>query len=153
MNGFYGNKWCCSHPVFAFDGKDQRETHMQTLSVNKAFRSTFCNLTFLEICSKSNSLFSGKDGSRAFVTGQFNEEGLTDDISDFTPHQMHEIHDWKQFYSTSYTYLGLSTLITVLLHLLHLPGFVCIHSFISEWKWKRFFLWSLSLLLSLLCKQ
>ena len=43
------------------------------------------------------------------MTGQFNEEGLIDDISDFTPHQMHEIHDWQQFYFTSYTYLGLSS--------------------------------------------
>ena len=80
-------------------------------------------------CSGKNKcpLFSGKDGSRAFVTGQFNEEGLTDDISDFTPHQMHEIHDWKQFYSNSYTYLGWSAFITVPLHLPLLPRFICSH--------------------------
>ena len=35
-NGFYGNKWWCSYLTFAFDGKDQRKTETQALSVNKA---------------------------------------------------------------------------------------------------------------------
>ncbi len=49
---------------------------------------------------------SGKDGTRAFVTGQFNEKGLVEDISDFTPLQMLEILNWQEFYETSYTYIG-----------------------------------------------
>ena len=35
-NGFYGKKWCCSYLMFAFEGKDQRKTQTQMLSVNMA---------------------------------------------------------------------------------------------------------------------
>ena len=52
-------------------------------------------------------LISGKDGTRAFVTGEFNEKGLIEDISDFTPHQMYDVYDWQEFYRTSYTYIGI----------------------------------------------
>ena len=31
------------------------------------------------------SFFAAKDGSRAFVTGEFNEEGLTDDVTNLDP--------------------------------------------------------------------
>ena len=36
-NGFYGNKWGCSHSIYAFDGNDQRKTQSQALSVNASY--------------------------------------------------------------------------------------------------------------------
>ncbi len=49
---------------------------------------------------------SGIDGTKAFVTGEFNEEGLTDDVSEMTPLQLGEIDGWVKFYEKEYTYVG-----------------------------------------------
>ena len=50
--------------------------------------------------------FAGIDGSRAFVTGEFNEEGLIDDLEGFSPLQIGEIDGWAKFYEESYTFAG-----------------------------------------------
>lgn len=42
----------------------------------------------------------------AFITGDFSEEGLTDDVSSLTPLQMKSLHDWAQFYAKDYIYKG-----------------------------------------------
>ena len=52
------------------------------------------------------NFFSGRDGAKAFVTGQFDEEGLTDDVEDLTPMQLGEIDSWIQFYDKEYTFVG-----------------------------------------------
>lgn len=49
---------------------------------------------------------SGIDGSKAFVTGEFNEEGLIDDITDLSPIQVGELDDWVKFYAKDYTHVG-----------------------------------------------
>jgi hypothetical protein len=41
---------------------------------------------------------SGKDGSRAFATGDFTPAGLTDDVSDLEPTQCAAIANWVSFY-------------------------------------------------------
>lgn len=40
------------------------------------------------------------------MTGEFDEEGLTDDITDLTPLQLGEIENWVKFYGDDYTYVG-----------------------------------------------
>lgn len=50
--------------------------------------------------------FAGVDGSRAYVTGEFNEEGLTDDLEGFSPLQVGEVDGWVKFYDDSYTFAG-----------------------------------------------
>ncbi|KAG5284124.1 hypothetical protein AALO_G00023220 [Alosa alosa] len=50
--------------------------------------------------------FSGKDASRAFVTGDFTEAGLTDDVSDLSPSQIVALYDWLTFYQKDYTPVG-----------------------------------------------
>lgn len=40
------------------------------------------------------------------MTGEFNEEGLTDDVFDLSPLQLGEIEDWVKFYGKDYTYVG-----------------------------------------------
>jgi len=52
--------------------------------------------------------FAGKDGSRAFVTGEFTPEGFRDDIDGLTPIQVADIYHWIDFYKThpKYFYVG-----------------------------------------------
>ncbi|KAK7483949.1 hypothetical protein BaRGS_00024833 [Batillaria attramentaria] len=44
------------------------------------------------------SFFSGRDGSRAFVSGEFNEKGLTDDVTGLSDSDILALEDWKNFY-------------------------------------------------------
>lgn len=50
--------------------------------------------------------FTGRDGSRAFITGDFTESGLTDDVISLTAQELHGLHEWAQFYRKEYKYLG-----------------------------------------------
>lgn len=51
-------------------------------------------------------VFLGRDASRAFVTGDFTEAGLTDDVSDLSPSQIVALYDWLAFYQKDYTPVG-----------------------------------------------
>ena len=48
----------------------------------------------------------GKDGSRAFITGDFSESGLTDDVSALTNSQWLDLLHWFEFYEKQYIYVG-----------------------------------------------
>jgi len=50
--------------------------------------------------------FTGKDGTRAFVTGEFNEKGLIPDVEGLPPQQVLAIDEWRQFYHKDYKYVG-----------------------------------------------
>jgi len=53
------------------------------------------------------SFFAGIDGSRAFVTGDFSEAGLTDDIAGLSPTEVLGIFEWKEgTYDAKYTKVG-----------------------------------------------
>ncbi|CAF98513.1 unnamed protein product, partial [Tetraodon nigroviridis] len=52
---------------------------------------------------------TGKDASLAFVTGDFTEIGLTDDVSSLAPLQMLALYDWLAFYQKHYQPVGLLT--------------------------------------------
>ncbi|XP_065890510.1 neuferricin-like [Dysidea avara] len=52
------------------------------------------------------NFFSGVDGTRAFVTGEFNEKGLIDDIRDLKPAEINELQVWIDFYDKEYTFYG-----------------------------------------------
>ena len=52
------------------------------------------------------NFFAGRDGSRAYVTGEFNEKGLTDDLEGLSPLQVGEIDGWTKFYDKEYTFVG-----------------------------------------------
>lgn len=45
----------------------------------------------------SYSFFSGRDASRAYLTGKFQDD-LNDDVEDFTDEQFHGLMHWKDFY-------------------------------------------------------
>ena len=43
--------------------------------------------------------FAGRGGSRAFVTGKFDDVGLIDDVADMTDEQIFSIFEWLDFYT------------------------------------------------------
>ncbi|XP_046635300.1 neuferricin-like [Daphnia pulicaria] len=52
------------------------------------------------------AFFSGVDGSRAFVTGDFKPEGLIDDITGLGSQDYIGLRDWLDFYTKDYEYIG-----------------------------------------------
>lgn len=50
--------------------------------------------------------FSGIDGTRAFVTGEFNEEGLIDEVTGLSNQDYLGLQEWAEFYHSDYTYVG-----------------------------------------------
>ncbi|KAL6140331.1 hypothetical protein ACLB2K_058631 [Fragaria x ananassa] len=50
--------------------------------------------------------FSGRDASRAFVSGNFTGDGLTDSLSGLSSQQVKSIVEWRDFYFRSYTFVG-----------------------------------------------
>ncbi|XP_058805385.1 neuferricin [Phymastichus coffea] len=50
--------------------------------------------------------FTGRDASAAFITGDFNENGLTDDVSSLTNKQIQSLMNWVEFYRKTYVYKG-----------------------------------------------
>ncbi|XP_014203461.1 neuferricin [Copidosoma floridanum] len=55
---------------------------------------------------QSYHAFTGRDGSAAFITGDFTESGLTDDVSSLTNKQIQSIMTWLEFYRKTYVYKG-----------------------------------------------
>ncbi|XP_060078414.1 neuferricin-like [Ylistrum balloti] len=50
--------------------------------------------------------FSGRDGSRAYVSGDFTEAGLIDDITGLSLTDIRGLGDWVKFYRKDYKYVG-----------------------------------------------
>lgn len=50
--------------------------------------------------------FSGRDASRAFVTGDFTEAGLIDDITGLTSADYIGLDEWVKFYKSDYRFVG-----------------------------------------------
>ncbi|KAL1140635.1 hypothetical protein AAG570_000565 [Ranatra chinensis] len=50
--------------------------------------------------------FTGRDGSKAFITGDFTEDGLTDDISDLDKDDLMSLFDWTKMYEKNYIFKG-----------------------------------------------
>jgi len=55
---------------------------------------------------RSYNGFTGKDGTRAFVTGEFTESGLRPDLIGLQPKQVADLWGWKDFYRKEYIYIG-----------------------------------------------
>nr|XP_004672457.1 neuferricin isoform X1 [Jaculus jaculus] len=52
------------------------------------------------------SCFAGRDASRAFVTGDYTEAGLVDDVTDLSFSEMLTLHNWLLFYEKNYVLVG-----------------------------------------------
>lgn len=52
-------------------------------------------------------IYLGRDASLAFITGEFNDNNLIDDISSLSIQQVKALNDWVQFYNKNYIYKGI----------------------------------------------
>ena len=52
------------------------------------------------------SLSSGRDASRAFITGDFTKDGLSDDVSGLTHQDYLGLLEWMHFYERDYKHIG-----------------------------------------------
>lgn len=52
------------------------------------------------------SFFAGRDGTRAFITGDFTEKGLIEDINGLSLQELLGIDGWLKFYEKDYKYVG-----------------------------------------------
>lgn len=50
--------------------------------------------------------FAGRDASRAFVTGDYSEGGLVDDVSGLSFSEMLTLQNWISFYEKNYEFVG-----------------------------------------------
>ncbi|KAG6438043.1 hypothetical protein SASPL_102976 [Salvia splendens] len=50
--------------------------------------------------------FSGRDASRAFVSGNFTGDGLTDNLHGLSSTEVKSIVEWRDFYSRTYIFVG-----------------------------------------------
>ncbi|PKI44613.1 membrane-associated progesterone-binding protein 4 isoform X1 [Punica granatum] len=50
--------------------------------------------------------FAGRDASRAFVSGNFTGDGLTDSLHGLSSTEVKSIVEWRDFYFKSYMYVG-----------------------------------------------
>ena len=53
------------------------------------------------------NFFAGRDGTRAFVSGNFTEDGLIEDIYDLSPKDCQDLKNWaRDTYEKEYTFIG-----------------------------------------------
>lgn len=50
--------------------------------------------------------FAGRDASRAFVTGDYSEAGLVDDVNGLSSSEILTLHNWLSFYEKNYLFVG-----------------------------------------------
>jgi len=50
--------------------------------------------------------FAGKDASRAYVSGEFDDDGLIDDVSGLSNSDYNSLDEWIGFYHKDYKYVG-----------------------------------------------
>ncbi|KAJ1072310.1 hypothetical protein K5549_016372, partial [Capra hircus] len=55
--------------------------------------------------------FAGRDASRAFVTGDYSEAGLVDDVSDLSFSEMLTLQNWLSFYEKNYKFIAIGRVI------------------------------------------
>jgi hypothetical protein len=54
--------------------------------------------------------FAGKDASPCFTSGQFNDEGMKQELNDLEDSQIHSILHWCKFYREHQTYVFVGVL-------------------------------------------
>ena len=50
--------------------------------------------------------FAGRDGTKGFVTGDFTEAGLVDDLDGLDATLFQGFEEWLDFYEKTYTFVG-----------------------------------------------
>ncbi|CAN8016572.1 unnamed protein product [Ixodes persulcatus] len=52
------------------------------------------------------TLQASRDASRAYITGDFSEAGLTDDLQGLSDESLHTFTQWVEFYEKDYRFVG-----------------------------------------------
>lgn len=55
----------------------------------------------------------GRDASRAFISGDFTEAGLVDDVLDLPLQDLSHLEEWLKMYESKYEYKGRVNFLTV----------------------------------------
>ncbi|RZC32567.1 neuferricin [Asbolus verrucosus] len=55
---------------------------------------------------QSYHFFTGRDGSRSFVTGKFDETEASDQVADLVPEELRSLNHWVRFYGKEYQRIG-----------------------------------------------
>lgn len=68
-------------------------------------------LSWYGACDQQGHLFgnlspAGRDASRAFVTGDYSEAGLVDDVADLSFSEVLTLQNWLSFYEKNYKFVG-----------------------------------------------
>ncbi|KAF3445141.1 hypothetical protein FNV43_RR14834 [Rhamnella rubrinervis] len=50
--------------------------------------------------------FAGRDASRAFISGNFTGDGLTDSLQELSSTEVKSVVEWRDFYFRGYTFVG-----------------------------------------------
>lgn len=87
-----------------FDGKRDPEGPIYLAIVGEVFDVTKGKQHYGE--GGGYPFFAGTDGSRAFVSGQFNETGLIPDLEGLPLSQVADVQNWLEFYRKDYIYKG-----------------------------------------------
>lgn len=78
------------------------------------------------------SIFTGRDASRAFVTGDFSENGLTDIVDDLSPQELRSLNNWLQFYHKTYIFKGkMLSLVYFIIYKLYTRVTICMKGIFS----------------------
>ena len=83
--------------------------------------------------------FAAKDGTRAFVSGNFTTEGLVDSIEDMEDSQLLDIWEWKSFYDKEekYTLKGYVQGIFFDANGIKLPSFITCETRVKQMKLQK----------------
>lgn len=80
--------------------------YLQVFVYNDSFFQQKSNVINIHVSFNFFFFFSGLDGSAAFITGDFTDDGLTDDVSMLTNKQIQSLINWVEFYRKTYPYKG-----------------------------------------------
>ncbi|CAH2003016.1 unnamed protein product [Acanthoscelides obtectus] len=85
-----------------YNGKDRPELYLSILG--EVFDVTKGAKHYGDGCQYN--FFVGKDASRNFITGNFNDEDASDQVADLSHDKLLSLKQWKQFYRKHYTKVG-----------------------------------------------
>lgn len=82
--------------------------HRESPSILLAFLGVVYNVSSASFYQPggSYSVFAGRDATRAFLTGHFQEDGLADDVSDLAESELAGLDTWADLYEHKYPRVG-----------------------------------------------
>ena len=89
------------HEKVSIHGLTHHHYHHHYHYYHHYFNHHICNHHYL-----NQGFIPGIDGTKAFVTGDFNKAGLIDEIDGLSDDECVALNDWAKFYDSEYTFVG-----------------------------------------------